>query len=384
MYYTTFYETELSQDTRFEFIVLGDFGELNPMWNYKELPCKTVAKSIKNTINSEKISFILSVGDNIYSLTNPEYFQNAEKIFSHIYKEIINKIPFYISFGNHDYYLSRSRGDLVNHMNKNLLSIDAPSYKIIEMLGFKVSFTFLPCDLICHGNNEGFRVKHQCNRMDARKSYSYELDWLKEHLEEIKQDKSITWKIVVMHYPIFSIATSGGDSENLKKSLLPILHKYKIDLLLTGHNHNMQHFFYNYSSKFEYRKQDYNESCFLKATINCGKYILRCMKKSDSCPDKSRNCQKSWTVDQSSEIKEIKKVVYKKGEGMHQVVQGSGGSDLDPMCPNTFSSMAENLFGRSIYGFSKIVISRKEINIQYIRAEDDLSVFESRIINVIN
>ena len=252
------------------------------------------------------------------------------------------------------------------------------------MLGFKVSFTFLPCDLICHGKFEGFRVKHQCNRMGARKSYSYELNWIKEHLKEVNNDKSITWKIVVMHYPIFSVATSGGDSENLKKYLLPILHKNKVDLLLTGHNHNMQYFFYNYTNKYEYRKQEYNESCYMKATIDCGKYFRRCMKKSDSCPDKRRNCQNSWTVDQSSEINEIKNTSYKKGDGMHQVIQGSGGSDLDPMCPNTFSSMAENLFGHSIYGYSKIMISKKEINIQYIRAEDSLSVFESRIINDIN
>ena len=382
MYYTSTYQIEFMEDTEFNFLVVGDFGELSPSWNYTTLPCKMVADSMLKIIETEKISLLLSVGDNIYSNSNTEYFQKAQIVFSNIYRDILSYIPFYLSYGNHDYYINRFKGNIIDELNDNLFSPEVPSNKTIEMLGFKVSFTFLPADIICHGSLETNVVKNQCHKMNSKISYDTEYAWLKQHLNEINKDKSITWKIVVIHYPIFSIATTGMDSENLKKYLLPILQESKVDLILTGHNHNMQYFFYNYSREYKYKKQTFNQKCMKEASINCDTYKLHCMKKSDKCSNKNKTCSDLWNVEESAKLNRIIKKTYFKGDGLHQVIQGAGGSDLDPICPKTASPMAKNVFIYSDYGFSKISISRNHLNIKCIRANDSAVIFESNILSI--
>jgi 3',5'-cyclic AMP phosphodiesterase CpdA len=49
-----------------------------------------------------------------------------------------------------------------------------------------------------------------------------------------------TWKIVYGHHPIFSDG-HHGDSSRLRKKLLPILEKHKVDVVLSGHDHDLQH-----------------------------------------------------------------------------------------------------------------------------------------------
>ena len=383
MYYTSTYQTEFIKDTEFKFLVVGDFGELSPSWNYTKLPCKSVAESMLKLIKTEKISLLLSVGDNIYSDSTTEYFQKAEIIFSNIYRDILSYIPFYLSYGNHDYYNNRFRGNIIDQLNDNLFSPEVPSNKTIEMLGFKISFTFLPCDLICHGSFETNVVKNQCHKMGSNSSFEAEYTFLRRHLEEINKDKSITWKIVVIHYPIFSVATTGMDSENLKKYLLPILQEFKVDLILTGHNHNMQYFFYNYSSEYKYKKQTFNQKCMSEASINCGTYKLHCMKRSDKCSNKNKTCSNIWNVEESAKLNRLLKKSYIKGDGLHQVVQGAGGSDLDPICPKAVSPMAKNIFAYLDYGFSEISISRNHLNIKFIRANDSAVIFESNILSFV-
>ncbi|MEL6941279.1 MAG: metallophosphoesterase family protein, partial [Bacteroidota bacterium] len=59
-----------------------------------------------------------------------------------------------------------------------------------------------------------------------------QVNWLKEILK--KNDKK--WTIVTMHYPIYSTKL-GRDNERLRKALQPLFEKYKVDLVLQGHDH---------------------------------------------------------------------------------------------------------------------------------------------------
>ena len=58
-------------------------------------------------------------------------------------------------------------------------------------------------------------------------------------LETSLQNSNARWKIVCGHYPIFS----NGPHEcalELKQRLLSLLEKYKVDLYISGHDHNVQ------------------------------------------------------------------------------------------------------------------------------------------------
>jgi predicted phosphodiesterase len=379
IFFAHFYEANFTVDDNFNFLVIGDFGELRPAWNYSELPCKVVSRSMKKFVDSEDISMVLTLGDNIYAESTPGYFKDAVTIFCEIFHEILEKVPFYLSYGNHDYYDNKSRGMILDELNQNLISPEVPSNKIIVMKDFKISLTFLPCDLICHGKFESNTIKNECVKMLAKDDYSVEYLWLENHLKLISEDSSITWKFVIIHYPVFSISTTGMDSENLKTYLLPLLVKYKIDVLLAGHNHNMQYFYHNFTSSNKYQKQSFNKTCMSEASIHCNGYKLHCMRQQDECLDKSKSCQNSWFVEKSRILNKTEIFHFKKGEGIHQVIQGAGGADLDPICPKTESPMAETKFAYSEYGFGFISITRNNLKIKYIRSADLEVVFQSVI-----
>ena len=57
----------------------------------------------------------------------------------------------------------------------------------------------------------------------------------------MSNDKMVIWKIVVLHHGIFSAGEAFGDSQTLKEAILPILAKHKVDLVLSGHENNMQY-----------------------------------------------------------------------------------------------------------------------------------------------
>ncbi len=56
--------------------------------------------------------------------------------------------------------------------------------------------------------------------------------WLKRELEKCHKK----WKIVVMHHPIYS-ATKGRDNTVLRWIFRPLFEKYKVNLVLEGHDH---------------------------------------------------------------------------------------------------------------------------------------------------
>jgi len=57
-------------------------------------------------------------------------------------------------------------------------------------------------------------------------------DWLIQVLE----NNPNRWTIVMSHYPVYS-CTPGRDQKHLKETYLPLLEKYKVDLVLQGHDH---------------------------------------------------------------------------------------------------------------------------------------------------
>ena len=62
----------------------------------------------------------------------------------------------------------------------------------------------------------------------------------------------VPYIIVGSHFPIFSVAEHGS-TQCLIDKLMPLLHKYKVSLYLSGHDHNLQHISHTYlNSTVEY------------------------------------------------------------------------------------------------------------------------------------
>jgi hypothetical protein len=60
-----------------------------------------------------------------------------------------------------------------------------------------------------------------------------QLDWL----ERVLADNPTRWTIVALHHPVHSTAR-GRDNTDLRTSLEPILSRFRVDLVLQGHDHS--------------------------------------------------------------------------------------------------------------------------------------------------
>lgn len=62
------------------------------------------------------------------------------------------------------------------------------------------------------------------------------LDTLDHELGKEESD----WKIVFAHYPCYSAGGYPG-FDSVRNKVLPIMEKHNVDIYVTGHDHNLQH-----------------------------------------------------------------------------------------------------------------------------------------------
>jgi 3',5'-cyclic AMP phosphodiesterase CpdA len=68
--------------------------------------------------------------------------------------------------------------------------------------------------------------------LDAQAKLEEQAIWLDSLLSKTKN----LWKIVAFHEPIFSFGR-GRDQKETRNAFMPIIDKYSVDLVLTGHDH---------------------------------------------------------------------------------------------------------------------------------------------------
>ena len=362
-----------------KFLLIGDFGEIHPYNNSNYVPLVDLASTMSSFITNENISMIVSAGDNFYSETNVDYILTISKIMNlYLNSPVLSSIPWFLQYGNHDCYFSNSFGSQLEALYSQVFMREAPWNMTLHYPNFSVLFTFLPCDLVCYGPVKNYRVEKQCYDMRSVSNNMTTYKWLSKHFESISQDKRIKWKIVLIHNPVFSISTSGGDDESLKQYLLPLLKKYNIDLILSGHNHNMQYLTHNLTTS-DYQKQTKFPKCMRPSYLKCGDDKVLCESRSSSCPSLDTTCSGRVSMNEGPEINFEKFKLYKKGEMIHQVIQGAGGATIEPLCPGLISPMAEVAFGKCVHGLSYISLNYSHVSIKFVDSVDSSILFESVI-----
>ena len=185
-----------------------------------------------------------------------------------------------------------------------------------------------------------------------------------------------------VHFPIFSRSTSSGDSEGMKLYLYPLTQKYGVDFVVSGHNHLQQHLIINKTEgQLAYVKQDYNLECMKVTHVTCpnGEKKL-CWTRNVTCGLGYSNCTNRRPFEDFYDSYPYgHNLTYKKGEYLHQIVQGAGGGLLDPLC-DSLSPMAEMIFAHCDYGFSEIYIDEERFSIKYIHANTSTVLFESTVL----
>ncbi len=66
-----------------------------------------------------------------------------------------------------------------------------------------------------------------------------QVQWFENNLKNARQDPDIDWIIVLQHHPAFS-ASNHGSEPRVQTYLVPLYHKYEVDLVFAGHDHNYE------------------------------------------------------------------------------------------------------------------------------------------------
>lgn len=188
------------------FAVIGDTGTgLEPAFE--------VARQMKDYSDKSKFDFVLMLGDNVYPDGAPA---RLKKCFEEPYKDLLNDgVKFYAVLGNHD--VREGAEAQINYDKFNMGGRHYYSFKKGEGLIDKITGDALV---------EFFAL-------DSNAMSGEQLSWLEVALKSSKA----RWKVVFMHHPIYSSASKHGADIPLRKLLEPLFIRYKVDMVLAGHEH---------------------------------------------------------------------------------------------------------------------------------------------------
>ena len=180
-------------DSSVLFAIIGDNGT-------GEKPEYEVAQRLTAARANFPFEFVVMMGDNLYGGEAPRDFENK---FEKPYQALLSAgVKFYATLGNHD--------DPARQI----------PYKPFNMNG-KHYYTFKPKD--------GVRFfSLDSNYMDKT-----QFDWFEKELKASGSE----WKVVFFHHPIYSSGERHGSNVELRTVLEPVMVKYGVDVVLSGHEH---------------------------------------------------------------------------------------------------------------------------------------------------
>ena len=178
------------------FAVIGDNGT-------GDRPQYEIGEQLAAWYARFKFPIVVMMGDNIYGSDRPQDFV---KKFEAPYKLLLDQgVKFYASLGNHD---SREQRFYKNY------NMDGKLYYSFKAPKEDVRFFAL-----------------ESTYMDPE-----QVKWIDDELAKSGEK----WKIVFFHHPLYSSARTHGSQVKLREVLEPLFIKYKVSLVLNGHDHTYE------------------------------------------------------------------------------------------------------------------------------------------------
>lgn len=192
-----------------EFMVFGDSGT-------GSFSQRILAKEMFDL----RPSYIFHTGDIAYpSGTAKQLKEN----FSEIYRKILLSSKFYPSPGNHDY--------INDNLDPYLKLFNPPKVAAsLDGQGRYYSVDLNNVHLVSLDTNISLDVVSEDRSDDM-------LDWLEKDLSQAPKSK---WIIVFFHHSPYTSGTTHGEDKRVQELIVPILEKYNVNLVFSGHEHNYE------------------------------------------------------------------------------------------------------------------------------------------------
>lgn len=176
------------------FVALGDTGTGGP-----------AQKAIAKWISAQPFDFLLFLGDIAYESGTAQQLQDH---FFGIYRDFLRFVPAYPTIGNHERRTRRGR----------------PYFEAFTLPEPERYYSF-----------DWGNVHFVC--IDTTQRDSAQLVWLDEDLRTNK----LPWVIVYGHHPMYTNSLRGAQLW-IRRAFSKIIAKYKVDVVLTGHEHQYERF----------------------------------------------------------------------------------------------------------------------------------------------
>ena len=197
-------------------------------------------------------------------------------------------------------------------------------------------------------------------------------------------NRGISWIVVVIHHPIFSAGKGHGNHNGLKDMLLPMFKKYKVDVVLSGHDHNVQYLRSDLDvQRPEIAPQDqFGASCAEK--INYGFCTVKeffhhelgkcgIEKKEAQIRNFQSVLQNGYGFFNPLQAAVSRESVSVQHEYMHHFVLGNGGIKSAHYCPISQTKSEGKLrYGNAVAGVGEFKIREDRIEINLVSAENEI------------
>lgn len=223
------------QQESLHFLAIGDWGREGKFLQ------KETADMMGKYAESNPANFIVSTGDNFYEMGIKSVDDPLVKsCFEDVYNSASLQIPWYITYGNHDYgYNAKAQLDLSKVNNR--WKFNSSYYSFDEELsdGTKIQFLFVDTNpfiekykIVSDQEKEWQNSAEQLIKQD----WNQQLKWLESSLKNCDAD----WKIVIGHHPVLSGGWHGNAVE-INNYFKPLFEKYGVQMYICGHEHDIQY-----------------------------------------------------------------------------------------------------------------------------------------------
>ncbi|PXY42822.1 acid phosphatase [Flavobacterium cheongpyeongense] len=218
------------------FIVMGDWGRFG---EDHQIP---VARQMGITAKEINRDFIISTGDNFYPIgvaseSDPQWKYS----FEDIYTDFSLHWNWYPVLGNHDYAgnpdaqvayskISRRWNMPARYYSKTFNINGDPNQQVL--IAFIDTNPLIP----------EFYKNDVYGKNVISQDTTAQKKWLVKTLTNAP--KSVKWKLVVGHHPLFTATLKrreSYDTKAVRKSLKSLFDKYEVDAYIAGHDHDLQH-----------------------------------------------------------------------------------------------------------------------------------------------
>ncbi|WP_256345327.1 metallophosphoesterase [Pseudomonas sp. PD9R] len=176
-------------------------------------------------VHEGRLDMVVFLGDNFYGKPLAStHDHNWQTKFERVYwGRWLSHVPFYAVLGNHDYPMSQKYEIKYGQQHKGSGRWQMPTNFYVKDFG-----------------DVGGRPLVRMVFLDTsapRENLQQQIDLIDQAFQA--PGPAPVWRIAASHHPVRNLGEHGEESD-LVARLLPVLQRNKVDLLLSGHDHNQQ------------------------------------------------------------------------------------------------------------------------------------------------